>query len=53
MDDLHENGKLTYWEKFWKAKDTNKLYSKGISILQNIQDRHNLKRIVKADDNIE
>ena len=36
-----------------KARDTNNLYSKGISILQNIQDRHNLKRIVKGDDNIE
>ena len=53
MYDLHENGTLTYWEKFWKAKDTNTLYSKVISIFQNIQDRHNLKRIVKGDDNIE
>ena len=53
MDDLHENGMITYWDKFLKARDTNNLYSKGISILQNIQDHHNLKRIVKGDDNIE
>ena len=29
------------------------MYSKAVQILQNIQDHHNLKRIVKGDDDIE
>jgi len=53
IEDLNENGKLSYWEKLLKSKRQNHLYPKASEILQNIQDRHNLMRIVMGDDEIE
>ena len=53
IEDLNESGAVSYWEKFQKSKSGNALYSNGCNILQNIQDRHNLKRIVRGEDDIE
>ena len=50
---MNESGAVSYWEKFQKSKSGNALYSNGCNILQNIQDRHNLKRIVRGEDDIE
>ena len=53
LEDLNESETMSYWDKFVRAKCMNQLYSKAVRILQNIQDCHNLKRIVKGDDDIE
>ena len=53
IEDLSENGRLSYWEKLLQSKRQNQLYRKAYEILQNIQDRHNLMRIVTGEDEIE
>ena len=53
IEDLNESGTISYWDKLLKSKSTNQLYSNGCRILQNIQDRHNIKRIVRGEDDIE
>ena len=53
IEDLNNNGRISYWEKLLKSKRQNQLYPKASEILQNIQDLHNLMRIVMGEDEIE
>ena len=43
----------TYWARFQKAKNDDELFSQGIKILQNIQDRHNAQKVKKKGDLLE
>ena len=53
IEDLNDNGRISYWEKLLKSKRQNQLYQKASEILQKIQDRHNLVQIVMGEDEIE
>ena len=44
---------MFYWKKLFQSKRQNQLYPNASEILQNIQARHNLIRIVTREDEIE
>ena len=53
IEDLNENGRISYWENPLKPKRQNQLYPKASEILQIIEDHHKLMQIVMGEGDIE
>ena len=52
IDDLKGNSSKSYWETFERLISTKKIWSKGLEVLQNIQERINLDKLGQNDDYI-
>ena len=53
MENLNDDGRISYWETLIKSKQQNQIYPKASKILQNIQNHHNLVQIVMEEYDIE
>ena len=52
IDDLKGNSSKSYWETFERLISTKKIWSKGLEVLQNIQERKDLDKLGQNDDYI-